>query len=399
MKTLLLENISGIAKTNFMQGGFEVESLPRELDEAQLRDRLRDAVILGLRSKTKVTATALEAAPSLLAIGAFCIGVDQIDLHACSERGIAVFNDPHSNSRSVAELALGEIIMLLRRTFAASSDMHRGKWIKSAAGSHEVRGLVLGIVGYGRIGSQLSDLAEALGMRVIFSDIADVLARGNARRVGFQELLQQADVVTLHVDGKPRNRNLFGEDEFRQMKPGACFLNLSRGIVVDHAALASNLKSGHVGGAAIDVFPKEPESGGSFSTDLQDLPNVILTPHIGGSTEEAQQNIGHFVSARLMEYIQTGNTTLSVNFPHCHLEHSPDSYRLTHIHRNVPGMLFAVNELLARRGINIERQVLDTRGDIGYAIYDINKPWETDLVKELGAVPRTLRVRTAGSTA
>jgi D-3-phosphoglycerate dehydrogenase len=398
LKALLLENISGIAKSNLTHAGFEVDSVSQEVDQAELCQRLRDVVLLGLRSKTRITAAALDASPSLLAIGAFCIGVDQIDLQACNERGIAVFNDPHSNSRSVAELALGEIIMLLRRTFAASSDMHRGKWKKSAAGSHEVRGLTLGIVGYGRIGSQLSDLAEALGMRVVFTDIADVLARGNARRQTFHEVLQQADVVTLHVDGKPRNRNMFGNEEFRIMKPGACFLNLSRGIVVDHAALAAHLKSGHVGGAAIDVFPQEPESGGDFSTELRDLPNVILTPHIGGSTEEAQQNIGHFVSARLVDYLRTGNTTLSVNFPHCHLEHSPESFRLTHIHKNVPGMLFAVNQLLARRGINIERQVLDTRGDLGYAIYDINRPWEQDLVKELGAVPRTLRVRATTST-
>jgi D-3-phosphoglycerate dehydrogenase / 2-oxoglutarate reductase len=397
LKALLLENISGIAKSNLTHAGFEVDSVSQEVDQGELRQRLREVVLLGLRSKTRITAAALDASPSLLAIGAFCIGVDQIDLQACNERGIAVFNDPHSNSRSVAELALGEIIMLLRRTFAASSDMHRGKWKKSAAGSHEVRGLTLGIVGYGRIGSQLSDLAEALGMSVIFTDIADVLARGNARRQTFHEVLQQSDVVTLHVDGKPRNRNMFGNEEFRMMKPGACFLNLSRGIVVDHAALAAHLKSGHIGGAAIDVFPQEPESGGDFSTELRDLPNVILTPHIGGSTEEAQQNIGHFVSARLVDYLRTGNTTLSVNLPHCHLEHSPESFRLTHIHKNVPGMLFAVNELLARRGINIERQVLDTRGDLGYAIYDINRPWEDDLVKELGAVPRTLRVRATTS--
>jgi D-3-phosphoglycerate dehydrogenase len=396
LKSLLLENISGIAKSNFMEAGFEVESTSRELAEEQLRERLQDVTVLGLRSKTKVTAAALEAAPRLLAIGAFCIGTDQIDLHACSERGIAVFNDPHSNSRSVAELALGEIIMLLRRTFAASMDMHGGKWNKSSAGSHEVRGSTLGIVGYGRIGSQLSDLAEAMGMRVVFTDVADVLARGNARRMSFRELLQQSDVVTLHVDGKPQNRDLFGDEEFRLMKPGSCLLNLSRGIVVDHAALAEALQRGHLAGAAVDVFPHEPESGGDFSTELRNLPNVILTPHIGGSTEEAQQSIGQFVSARMMDYVRSGNTTLSVNFPHCHLEHSADSFRLTHIHRNVPGMLFKVNEILAKRSINIERQVLDTRGDVGYAIYDINRPWEKDLVNELAAVPKTIRVRVTG---
>jgi D-3-phosphoglycerate dehydrogenase len=396
LKTLLLENISGGAKAKLVQAGFEVESLHQALDEARLKEQLRDVTALGIRSKTKITAAALDAAPSLVAIGAFCIGTDQIDLHACSERGVAVFNDPHSNSRSVAELALGEIIMLLRRTFAASSEMHRGTWNKSASGSHEVRGLTLGIVGYGRIGSQLSDLAEAVGMRVLFSDVTDVLARGNARQSSFQEVLQQADVVTLHVDGKTRNRSLFGRDEFQAMKPGAHFLNLSRGFVVDHAALAENLKSGKIAGAAVDVFPKEPDSGAAFSSPLQGLANVILTPHIGGSTEEAQQNIGEFVSGRFLDYLHTGNSMLSVNLPHCQLEHSAESHRLTHIHSNVPGMLFAINELLARRGINIERQVLDTRGDLGYAIFDINQKCDEALLKELSAIKGTIRVRGAG---
>ena len=397
MKTLLLENISGIAKANFVEAGFEVENYPRALAERQLAEALRDVALLGIRSKTEITASSLDAASSLLAIGAFCIGVEQIDLHACSERGIAVFNDPHSNSRSVAELAMGQIIMLLRRVFAVSTEMHRGVWSKSAAGCHEVRGLVLGIVGYGRIGSQLSDLAEAMGMRVIFTDVADVLARGNAKRCSFQEVLQQADVVTLHVDGKPRNRNLFGEEEFRQMKSGSYFLNMSRGFVVDHAALADALNRGEIAGAAIDVFPREPESGGEFSSPLQHLSNVILSPHIGGSTEEAQDNIGQFVSARLIDYIESGNTMLSVNLPHCRLDHFPESHRLTHIHRNVPGMLLAIDELLAKRGINIERQVLDTRGDLGYAIYDLNRSCDDALLKQLGAVPRTIRVRATES--
>jgi D-3-phosphoglycerate dehydrogenase / 2-oxoglutarate reductase len=393
LKALLLENISGVAKTNFLQAGFEVETASGALPEDQLKDRLRGVDVLGIRSKTRVTRAILESAPNLLAVGAFCIGVDQIDRSACSERGIGVFNDPHSNSRSVAELALGEIIMLVRRVFAASSQMHAGGWNKSASGCHEVRGMTLGIVGYGRIGSQLSDLAEASGMRVIFNDVTDVLARGNAKRCSFQEVLQQADIVTLHVDGKVRNRNLFGEDEFRLMKPGSHFLNLSRGFVVDHDALAQNLQSGKIVGAAVDVFPHEPETGGIFQSPLQGLPNVILTPHIGGSTEEAQQNIGQFVSSRLVEYLQTGNTMLSVNLPHCHLEHYPESYRLTHIHRNMPGMLLAINEVLATHGINIERQVLDTRGDLGYAIYDINQPCHARLVEQLGRVDHTIRVR------
>jgi len=304
-----------------------------------------------------------------------------------------VFNDPHSNSRSVAELVLGEIIMLVRRVFAASVQMHSGVWNKTAKGCHEIRGLVLGIVGYGRIGSQLSDLAEATGMRVLFHDVNDVLARGNAKRCSFQEVLQQADVVTLHVDGKPRNRNLFGEEEFRLMKPGSCFLNLSRGFVVDDEALARNLASGKLGGAAVDVFVHEPESGGPFSSPLQNSPNVILTPHIGGSTEEAQHNIGQFVSSRLMDYLQTGNTALSVNLPQCHLEHFPESRRLTHIHKNVPGMLLKIDAVLAAREINIERQILDTRGEVGYAIYDVNQECDAALIEELSRLDHTIRVR------
>jgi D-3-phosphoglycerate dehydrogenase / 2-oxoglutarate reductase len=393
LKALSLENISGVAKSKLIEAGFEVESLSSALNSSQLREKLHDVSVLGIRSKTNITPGALESAPCLLAVGAFCIGVDQIDKAACSRQGIAVFNDPHSNSRSVAELALGEIIMLLRRTFAASTELHGGTWNKTANGCHEVRGLVLGIVGYGRIGSQLSDLAEAVGMRVIFSDVTDVLARGNAKRCNFEEVLQQADIVTLHVDGKPRNRNLFGKEEFDLMKPGACFLNLSRGFVVDHEALAANLRSGRIAGAAVHVFPNEPTARGPFASPLQSLPNVILTPHIGGSTEEAQQNIGEFVSSRLVKYLRTGNTMLSVNLPHCQLEHEPKSYRLTHIHQNMPGMLFAVNEVLARRGINIERQVLETRGDLGYAIYDINRNCDADLLRELECIPHTIRVR------
>jgi D-3-phosphoglycerate dehydrogenase len=340
-----------------------------------------------------VSDAVFDAAPNLLAIGAFCIGTDKVNLAAASERGVAVFNDPHSNSRSVAELAIGEIILLMRRIFAASTDLHRGQWKKTAAGCHEVRGLTLGIVGYGKIGSQLSDLAEALGMRVIFSDVADVLARGNARRVEFDELLQTADVVTLHIDGRAPNRNFFGHDQFAAMKKGACFLNLSRGFVVDHEALAEALKSGKLQGASVDVFPQEPDNGQPFTSPLQGLPNVMLTPHIGGSTEEAQQNIGSFVSSRLIDYLRTGSTMLSVNFPHCQLEFAPGGHRLMHLHRNVPGMLLSINSILAKRGINIERQVLDTHGQIGYAICDINRGFDAELVDELQAIPHTIRVR------
>jgi D-3-phosphoglycerate dehydrogenase / 2-oxoglutarate reductase len=396
LHVLLLENISAVAVSLFRDAGYEVESLAPALEERELIDKIRDVSILGLRSKTRISGNILAAAPKLIAVGAFCIGVDKIDRTAASERGVAVFNDPHSNSRSVAELAMGEIILLVRRIFSSSMQMHAGVWNKSAAGAHEVRGLTLGIVGYGKIGSQLSDLAEAMGMRVVFYDVSHVLARGNARPVGFRELLEMSDVVTLHVDGKPANQNLFGADEFSAMKVGSCFLNLSRGFVVDHDALASRLKSGKIAGAAIDVFPKEPESGAGFKSVLQNLPNVILTPHIGGSTEEAQQNIGQFVSAKLDDYVKTGNSMMSVNLPQCHLEFETGSHRLMHIHHNVPGILRAINDILADRGINIERQVLDTRGALGYAIYDINRACDNELMAQLKAVPHTIAVRTAG---
>jgi len=396
LKALLLENISGAAVESLREAGYEVESQKTALEERELLGKVKGISILGVRSKTRVTSAVLEAAPKLVAVGAFCIGVDKIDSRAASERGVAVFNDPHSNSRSVAELVVGEIIMLLRRTFPASSEMHRGVWNKSAAGAHEVRGLTLGIVGYGKIGSQLSELAEAMGMRVVFYDTSHVLARGNARGVSFRELLETSDVVTLHVDGKKENQDLFGDQEFRAMKEGACFLNLSRGFVVDHEALAANLKAGKIAGAAIDVFPKEPESGAGFESALRGLPNVILTPHVGGSTEEAQQNIGSFVSAKLLDYVNTGDSLLSVNLPQAHLEWEEGSYRLMHIHQNVPGILRAINDILADRDINIERQALNTRGTLGYAIYDINRPCDQDLMDQLQAVPHTIRVRAKG---
>jgi D-3-phosphoglycerate dehydrogenase len=376
------------------RAGFDVVTLPGSPSEADLRREIGGAAVVGIRSKTRITKAVLAAARDLLVVGAYCIGVDQIDVAACTERGIAVFNDPHSNTRSVAELALGEIIMLVRRTFQASTALHRGVWHKTAKNCHEVRGLTLGIVGYGKIGSQLSELAEAVGMKVIFCDVAEVLARGNARHCSFSELLENADVVSLHVDGKPQNRNLFDEDEFRMMKEGAIFLNLSRGFVVNYAALAAHLKSGKLSGAGIDVFPEEPSGKGAFSNSLQNLPNVILTPHIGGSTEEAQQSIGQFVSAQMGRYLQAGDTRLSVNFPPCRLEKPATDRRLVHIHRNIPGMLLAINRVFAERGINVERQVYETKGAVGYAMLDISHEWDDDITGAIRGIPHTIRFRT-----
>ena len=393
MKALFFEGVHEDAVAIFSRAGYEVRTLPGSPNEGVLVQVVRDVNVLGIRSKTKITKAVLESAPELLVVGAYCIGVEQIDCASCTTRGIAVFNDPHSNTRSVAEFALGEIIMLVRRVFHSSLALHRGVWHKSAKGCHEVRGLTLGIVGYGKIGSQLSELAEAIGMKVVFCDVAEVLARGNAKNCTFSELLQTADVVSLHVDGKPQNRNLFGEEEFRMMKRGSFFLNLSRGFVVNHEALAENLRSGKLSGAAIDVFPEEPGSGELFSNSLQNLPNVILTPHVGGSTEEAQQSIGQFVSAQVHRYLQSGNTRLSVNLPHCQLESAPQSHRLVHIHRNIPGMLLAINRVFADRGINVERQVYETKGTVGYAILDINHEWDDGLIRALEKIPDTIRFR------
>jgi len=393
MKALFFEGVHEDAVATFSRAGYEVRTLPGSPNESVLIQVLHDVSVLGVRSKTKISKAVLESAPELLVVGAYCIGVEHIDCASCTARGVAVFNDPHSNTRSVAELALGEIIMLVRRVFHSSFALHRGIWHKSAKGCHEVRGLTLGIVGYGKIGSQLSELAEAVGMKVIFCDVAEVLARGNAKNCTFSELLQTADVVSLHVDGKPQNRNLFGEEEFRMMKKGAFFLNLSRGFVVNHEALAESLKSGKLSGAAIDVFPEEPASGELFSNSLQNLPNMILTPHVGGSTEEAQQSIGQFVSAQMQRYLQSGNTRLSVNLPHCQLESTPETHRLAHIHRNIPGMLLAINRVFADRGINVERQVYETKGQVGYAILDINHEWDDGLISALEKIPDTIRFR------
>ncbi len=317
LRALLLEQIHPDAEDILTSAGYVVETVDRALDEDELVSRLAGVHLVGVRSKTNVTARAIESATDLIAIGAFCIGTNQIDLQAASARGIAVFNAPFSNTRSVVELAISELIALTRRLTEKNEGMHAGVWDKSADGAHEVRGRTLGIVGYGNIGTQLSVLAENLGMRVIFFDAADKLALGNARRCdSLSELLAEADVVTLHVDGRASNKNIFGAAEFAAMKPGSVFLNLSRGFVVDYAALRTGIESGRIVGAAVDVFPEEPKGrGDEFVSELRGLPNVILTPHIGGSTEEAQQDIGQFVAGKFRDFVSEGNTSLSVNLP------------------------------------------------------------------------------------
>ena len=395
-RALLLENIHPDARARLAKDGCQVDMLPRALTEDELVSAVGGVQLLGIRSGTHVTERVLDAAPGLLAIGAFCIGVNQIDLAAASRRGVAVFNAPFSNTRSVVELALAEIIALTRRLTDKNRQMHAGEWDKSAAGSHEVRGRRLGIVGYGNIGGQLSVLAEALGMTVVFFDTADKLALGNARRCGtLQELLEISDVVTLHVDGRPGNSGLFGAAEFDAMKPGSLFLNLSRGFVVDHAALRRQIESGRLAGAAVDVFPSEPRGRGEeFVSELRGLPNVILTPHVGGSTEEAQQDIGEFVAGKLLDYLDTGATSLSVNLPGVALPVVPGTHRLVHLHQNVPGVLAKINQLLAEHDANIEGQLLGTRDELGYVLTDIVPEYTAGMLARLQAMDVTIRLRT-----
>jgi D-3-phosphoglycerate dehydrogenase len=337
----------------------------------------------------------IEAAPDLTAIGAFCIGTDQIDLAAAAAAGVAVFNAPFSNTRSVVELALAEIIALTRRMIEKNAAMHAGIWDKAADGSHEVRGRSLGIVGYGNIGTQLSVLAEALGMRVYFYDTADRLALGNAQRCGsLDELLEVSDVVTLHVDGRAGNSGFFGDQQFAAMRRGSLFLNLSRGFVIDHAALRRHLDNGHLAGAAVDVFPAEPKGrGDEFRSELRGLPNVILTPHIGGSTEEAQADIGSFVAGKLHAFVAQGNTTLSVNLPPLALPQQPATHRLAHVHRNLPGVLAEANQILAGHGVNVEGQLLGTRGDVGYLLMDIGIDYPAEVLTQLRAMAQTIQLR------
>jgi D-3-phosphoglycerate dehydrogenase len=395
VRVLLLENIHADAVSRLESEGYQVESVAGALDETELIERIEGVHLLGIRSKTQITAKVIGAADSLIAVGAFCIGTDQIDLAAASQAGIAVFNAPFSNTRSVVELALAEIIAMTRRLTEKNAAMHAGIWDKAADGSHEVRGRRLGIVGYGNIGTQLSVLAENLGMHVSFYDTADKLALGNAHRCdSLNDLLEHSDVVTLHVDGRPGNAGFFGADQIARMRQGAIFLNLSRGIVVDHVALRDALTSGHLAGAAIDVFPKEPKGrGDEFVSELRGLPNVILTPHIGGSTEEAQSDIGDFVANKLAHFVREGNTTLSVNLPSIALPEQAGMSRVVHVHINMPGVLAQVNSILAEHQVNVEGQLLSTRGEYGYLITDISGGYSDAVLERLRAMDQTIRLR------
>ncbi|WP_149276073.1 phosphoglycerate dehydrogenase [Pareuzebyella sediminis] len=394
IKILLLENIHPAAFENLSEDGFSVELIKHSLSEDELIEKIQGVHVLGIRSKTQLTQKVLDAANKLLVVGAFCIGTTQIDLLHAKRKGVVVFNAPYSNTRSVVELAIGEIIMLMRSVFARSSELHSGQWQKTAEGSREVRGKNLGIVGYGNIGKQLSILAEAIGMRVYYYDVEDKLSLGNAKKCGsLEDLLNVSDVVTLHIDDNKANKSFIGEREIKQMRDGAMLINLSRGFVVDIGALADALKSGKLAGAAIDVYPEEPSANGEFYTPLQGLPNVILTPHVGGSTEEAQRDIADFVPNKIMDYINTGNSVDAVNFPNIRLPKQNKAHRFLHIHKNVPGIMAKINEVLAKYEMNISGQYLSTDSEVGYVITDLDKEYNKDVIKALKKVEHTIKFR------
>ena len=395
MKVLLLENIHARAAEAFRASGHEVALHAGSLTERELVGALQGVSLLGIRSNTRVTRTVLDAAPELVAIGCFCIGTNQVDLAAASTRGVGVFNAPFSNTRSVVELVLGELIALARRLPEKTQRMHDGIWDKSARGSREIRGRTLGIIGYGNIGTQLSNVAEAVGLRVVFYDTADRLAHGNARRVDtLEELLGQSDVVSLHVDGRPGNAGLFGAEQLALMKPGAVLINASRGMVVDDLALRDHILSGHLSGAAIDVFPAEPKAQGDlFDSPLRGLDNVILTPHVGGSTQEAQEEIAAFVSTKLLGFVDSGSTSLSVNLPEVAAPSVGGVHRLGYLHHNVPGVLASINQVFAQTGTNITGQSLSTRGEHGYVVTDTDVPVPEETMVRLRDLETTMWLR------
>lgn len=396
IKILLLENISDTAARQFISAGYSnVRRLSGAISEAELIKEIRDVHLLGIRSKTQVTEKVLKAASKLQAIGCFCIGVNQVSLHAATEAGVAVFNAPYSNTRSVAELVMGSSIMLVRKIIDKNRAAHEGKWIKDANGCHELRGKTLGIIGYGNIGSQVSVLAEALGMKVAFYDTETKLPLGNANAFrSIKEVLEQSDVVTLHVPELPSTKNLINKNNIKHFKKGAMLINYARGEVVDLAVLKKALLAGDLAGAAIDVYPVEPENSGDiFSCELQSIPNVILTPHIGGSTQEAQSNIGFDVSGKLFNYLENGVSLGSHTVPGLALPAQEGAHRILHIHHNVPGVLSQINMALSKAKINIVGQYLKTNERIGYVVLDVDKSLSKNAIELLKKVPETIKTR------
>lgn len=395
INVLLLENIHPLAVELMKLEGYNVEVLASAMSEEELCEKIKTVSVIGIRSKTHITKKVLDNANRLIAIGAFCIGTNQIDLEAAQEKGVVVFNAPFSNTRSVVELAIAEIILLMRNIHDKSHKMHQGVWDKSAHGSFEIRGKKLGIIGYGNIGAQLSVLAENMGLQVFYYDVIERLALGNAVKLdSLDALLSNCDIISLHVDGRKDNKNIISKEKIALMKKGAILVNLSRGHVVDIAALREALESGHIAGSAIDVFPQEPKNNAEpFESELKGLPNTILTPHIGGSTLEAQENIARFVPGKIIEYINTGNTYNSVNFPNIQLPFLTDAHRLIHIHHNEPGVLAKINQILADYHINIVGQYLKTNEKIGYVITDINIAYSPEVIEALKAIEGTIRFR------
>ncbi len=396
IKILLLENISAAAVEELEGGGyFEIEKINGALSEEQLIEAVRGVHLIGIRSKTQITANVIEAADKLLAIGAFCIGVNQVDLVAATENGVAVFNAPYSNTRSVAELVIGLCVILIRKIVDKNAGAHRGEWLKDAKGSFELRGKTLGIIGYGNIGSQLSIMAEAMGMHVIYYDTATKLPHGNAKQIrDLAELLEHSDIVTVHVPSDATTRNLINGETLKHLKKGSIFLNYSRGDVVDLDALKTYIENGTIAGAAVDVFPEEPEKNGdAFTTVLQNLPNVILTPHIGGSTEEAQANIGLDVTAKLIKYLELGISEGSHTVPAVNLPLQESTHRILHIHHNIPGVLGEINSKLSGSGINITGQYLKTNDQIGYVILDVDAKISAEAFEILNGIKGTIKAR------
>ncbi|WP_434930561.1 phosphoglycerate dehydrogenase [Shewanella sp. HL-SH5] len=396
IKILLLEGVHQSAVDVLERAGYtNIEYHKASLGESELLESIKDAHFVGLRSRTQLTAEVLSHAEKLVAIGCFCIGTNQVDLAAAEKLGVPVFNAPFSNTRSVAELVIGEIIMLMRGIPQRNAQCHRGGWLKSANGSVEVRGKTLGVIGYGHIGTQLGILAETLGMRVIFFDIEDKLPLGNASQIhSLETLLATADVVSLHVPETPQTKDMFGEKEFSQMRKGSFFINASRGTVVDIDALAEAVKSEHIAGAAIDVFPVEPKSNDDeFVSPLRGLENVILTPHIGGSTAEAQENIGIEVAGKLAKYSDNGSTVSAVNFPEVSLAQHAGASRLLHIHHNRPGVLIKINQAFSAKGINIAAQYLQTTAEIGYVVMEVDSDQAEEALGELKLIEGTIRTR------
>ena len=395
INVLLLEKVDKIAFDLFKEEGYNVESLDGSLDEKDLIKKIKDVSILGIRSKTIISDKVIKSANKLLAIGAFCIGTNQIKFESCNDSGIVIFNAPYSNTRSVVEIVIAQIINLMRKIVIKSNKMHSGVWRKDSLDSFEIRNKVIGIVGYGNIGSQLSVICEALGMKVLYYDILDKLSIGNAKKCkSLNELLKKSDIVSLHVDGKKSNTNLISDKEFSIMKEKSILVNYSRGNVVDIDSLIKNIKNKKLMGAALDVFPEEPSNNKEkFESKVKGIEEIILSPHIGGSTKEAQKNIGSYVPDKIIDFINSGNTSSSVNFPKLSLPEQSNSHRLIHIHKNEPGVMLEINKIISEYNINIKGQYLKTNEEIGYVITDIDSVYNKEVVKSLKNIPATIKLR------